>query len=92
MSAALARTTTMATKRNNAEVNSADDLRKLLSWAITSDSSAEVALLHIMEEHNFSLSLLQTDLDWFRSFCFDSRKLFDLCLFLTRRRLRRKLF
>ena len=52
----------MATKRkreDNLEVNSPDGLRKLLWSAITSDASAEVALLHIMEEHDFSPSLLQ---------------------------------
>jgi hypothetical protein len=52
----------MATKRkreDNSEVNSPYGLRKLLSSAITSDASAEVALLHIMmEEHNFRPSLL----------------------------------
>ena len=52
----------MATKRkreDNPEVNSPDSLRKLLSSAITSDASAEVAVLHIMEEYNFTPSLLQ---------------------------------
>ncbi|KAF8341914.1 hypothetical protein F5887DRAFT_1062393 [Amanita rubescens] len=46
-------------KRKDPEVNSPDGLRKLLSSSITSDASAEVALLHIMEEHNFSPSLLR---------------------------------
>ena len=52
----------MATKRkreDNPEVKSSDSLRKLLSSAITSYEVAEVALLRIMEEHNFSPSLLQ---------------------------------
>ena len=52
----------MATNRqreDNPEVNSANSLRKLLSSAITNGASAEVALLLIMEEHNFSPSLLQ---------------------------------
>ena len=52
----------MAGKRqreDNSEVKAPDGLRKLLSSAIKSDASAEVALLHIMEEHNFSPNLLQ---------------------------------
>ena len=45
-------------REDNSEVNSLDALRKILSSAITSQVSAEAALLHIME-HNFSPSLLQ---------------------------------
>jgi hypothetical protein len=45
-------------REDNSETNS-PELRKLLSSAIRSDASAEVAFLHIIEEHNFSLSLLQ---------------------------------
>jgi hypothetical protein len=65
----------MVTKRkreDNPEVNSSDGLWKLLSSAITSDGSAKVAPLHIIEEHNFSPSLLQQILT--------SRKLFD-CIY-----------
>ncbi len=52
--------TTKRKREDNPEVNSADALRKLLSSAITRHASAEVALLHIMKEHNnFSPSLLQ---------------------------------
>ena len=53
--------TFMATKRkreDNSEVNSPDGLWKLLS-AITSDASAKVALLQIMEEYDLRPSLLQ---------------------------------
>ena len=56
----------MATKRkreDNPEVNSSNNLRKLLSSAITSEASAEAALLHLMEEYIFSPSLA-TDRDW----------------------------
>jgi hypothetical protein len=74
----------MATKRkreDNSEVKSSDGLRKLLSSAITSDASAEVALpVHIMGEHcNFSPSLLQQILTGLFIFL-DSRKLFD-CIY-----------
>jgi hypothetical protein len=52
----------MATKRKREDdkpvVQSADALRKLLSSAITSHESAEIALLHTMEEHDFNLSML----------------------------------
>ena len=53
----------MATKRKREDdksvVQSIDALRALLSSSITSHVSAEIALLHIMEEHDFDLSLLQ---------------------------------
>jgi len=61
----------MATKRkreDNPELNSPDGLRKLLSSAITSDASAEVALL----QYSFTPSLLQQILTG----PFNSRKLF----------------
>ncbi|KAF8219873.1 hypothetical protein L208DRAFT_1337115 [Tricholoma matsutake] len=40
------------------DIQSTDDLRRLLSSTVKSYDSAEVALLHIMQEHDFSLSLL----------------------------------
>ena len=40
-------------------VHSADALRTLLSSAITSYGSVEVALLHVMKTHDFNTSLLQ---------------------------------
>jgi hypothetical protein len=49
----------MATSDDKRIVHSADTLRTLLSDAITSHESAEVALLHIMEEHEFNLDMLQ---------------------------------
>lgn len=53
----------MATKRKREDdksvVQSVDALRALLSSSITSHVSTEIALLHIMEEHDFDLSLLQ---------------------------------
>jgi hypothetical protein len=48
----------MATERK-ALVLSADALRALLSSAIARNVSAEVAVLHIMGEHDFDLDLLQ---------------------------------
>ena len=70
----------MATKRNredNPEVNSSNNLRKLLSSAITSEASAEAARsLHLMEEYIFSPSLLQQIVTG-PFFFFDSQKLFD---------------
>ncbi len=51
--------TTKRKREDNPEVNSADALRKLLSSAITRHASAEVALLHIMKERNFSSTLLK---------------------------------
>ena len=70
----------MATKRkreDNPEVNSFNNLRKLLSSAITSEASAEAALLHLMEEYIFSPSLLQQIVTGPFFFFFDSQKLFD---------------
>jgi hypothetical protein len=53
----------MATKRKREDgksvVQSADALRELLSSSITNHVSAEIALLHIMEEHDFDLNMLQ---------------------------------
>lgn len=53
----------MAIKRKRedpkSEIQSSDTLRALLSSAITDHVSAELALLHIMEEHNFHLHMLQ---------------------------------
>lgn len=50
----------MTPKRKQEDNPEADCLRNLLSSAIiTNHGSAEVALLHIMEEYNFSPSLLQ---------------------------------
>ena len=53
----------MATKRKREDdksvVQSVDALRALLSSFITNHVSAEMALLHMMEEHDFDLSLLQ---------------------------------
>jgi hypothetical protein len=40
-------------------VRSADVLRTVLSSAITSHASAEVALLHIMKTHRFNISTLR---------------------------------
>ena len=40
-------------------VHSADALRTLLSSAITSYGSVEVALLHVMKTHDFNTSLLR---------------------------------
>jgi hypothetical protein len=52
----------MAPKRkfenDTPDIQSADDLQRLLSSTVKSYDSAEVALLHIMQEHDFSLSLL----------------------------------
>ncbi len=51
--------TTKRKREDDPEVNSPYGLRKLLSLTITSDASAEVAILHIIKEHNFSPSLLR---------------------------------
>ncbi|KAF8218698.1 hypothetical protein L208DRAFT_1449157 [Tricholoma matsutake] len=45
-------------ENNKPDIQSADDLRRLLSSTVKSYDSTEVALLHIMQEHDFSLSLL----------------------------------
>lgn len=63
------------------EVNSPHNLRKLLSLAITSDASAKLAVHHIMEEHNFSPSLLKQILTGV-FICWDSWKLFDCIYYL----------
>jgi hypothetical protein len=53
----------MATKRKRGEdrviVGSANALGLLLSSAIANNHTAEIALLHIMEEYDFGLNLLQ---------------------------------
>jgi hypothetical protein len=54
----------MATKRKRDDdetvVNpAADSLREVLSSAIASHTSVEIALLHIMKTHDFNLSTLQ---------------------------------
>ena len=72
------------------DIHSADDLRKLLSSSIKNQESAEVALLHIMEEHRFSLSLLQQIL--FGSFVFFSLWKRIGSSLLLRRPHRRQLF
>ncbi|KAF8493301.1 hypothetical protein F5888DRAFT_1618085 [Russula emetica] len=55
----------MATNRKRDDdkpvVHSTDDLRTLLSSAITSHDSAEIALLHIMKTHNFTLPAYHID-------------------------------
>ena len=53
--------TTKRKREDNPEVSSPYGLRKLLSLAITNDASAEVAILHIMEDHARSIA---ADLDW----------------------------
>lgn len=57
----------MDTKQKHAEdkpvIHSAYALKTLMSSAITTYGSAEVALLHIMRTHDFSFSLLQGLLD-----------------------------
>ena len=51
----------MATERQREEheIYSAEELRRLLSSNIKTYESAEVAILHIMEEHHFSPALLR---------------------------------
>jgi hypothetical protein len=80
---ALAFCYTMATKRKRGDdkkiLNSPETLRQLLTSAITTHESAQIALLHIMEEYEFSLSALQqillglsilfsfSEFDWFNA-------------------------
>jgi hypothetical protein len=53
----------MATKRKRGDdikpLQTTDALKKQLSLAITTHASAEITLLHIMEEYDFNLSQLQ---------------------------------
>ncbi len=49
----------MATKQDGRTVLQSAALRELLSSSITNYASAEVAVLHIMEEYDFDLDLLQ---------------------------------
>jgi hypothetical protein len=53
----------MASNENDkTAVRSADDLKELLSSAITNYNSAEIAFLHLMRKYDFDLNTLQQTL------------------------------
>ena len=49
----------MASKRKIEEIQTSEDFRKLFASAISTYESAELAILWLMREYRFDLSLLQ---------------------------------